>query len=106
VFDYAGHRMVFHGGAVQGYRGAIAMLPERDLGVVLLWNSNSAAPSALLPTILDRAIGLYDRQWLESEPDSEGLYAERTLPPLPVNDPVNVGGGTSASGTTSNAQPR
>jgi beta-lactamase class C len=106
VFDYAGHRMVFHGGAVQGYRGAIAMLPERDLGVVLLWNSNSAAPSALLPTILDRAIGLYDRQWLESESDSEGLYAERTLPPLPVNDPANVGGGTSASGTTSNAQPR
>lgn len=73
IYDYAGHRMVFHGGAVQGYRGAMAILPERDLGVVILWNSGSSLPSGLLPTILDRAIGLSGEQWLavdyEYEPD-------------------------------------
>src|SRR5690606_39533931 len=58
IYDYSGHRLVFHGGAVQGYRGVMAMLPERDLGVVILWNSTSGLPSGLLPTILDRAIGL------------------------------------------------
>lgn len=73
IYDYAGHRMVFHGGAVQGYRGAMAILPERDLGVVILWNSGSSLPSGLLPTILDRAIGLSGEQWLavdyEYQPD-------------------------------------
>ena len=58
VYDYAGHQLVFHGGAVQGYRGVVALLPERDLGVVILWNSDSSLPSGLLPTIIDRAIGL------------------------------------------------
>lgn len=65
VYDYAGHRVVFHGGAVQGYRGAIALLPERDLGLAILWNSESALPTGLLPTILDAAIGLPYHAWLE-----------------------------------------
>ena len=31
VYDYGGHRLVFHAGAVQGYRGMIAMLPRPRL---------------------------------------------------------------------------
>ncbi|MBP6749696.1 MAG: beta-lactamase family protein, partial [Xanthomonadaceae bacterium] len=82
VYDYAGHRLVFHGGAVQGYRGVAALLPERDLGVVVLWNSGSSAPSGLLPTILDRAIGISPQRWLdieiEAELGAENLYANKT----------------------------
>ena len=80
AYDYAGHQVVFHGGAVQGYRGAMALLPEQDLGVVILWNSESALPSGLLPTILDSALGLQGGQWLDDDTldGSEGLlYAER-----------------------------
>lgn len=65
VYEYAGHRVVFHGGAVQGYRGAIAVLPEHDLGVAILWNSESALPGGLMPTILDSAIGLPYHAWLD-----------------------------------------
>jgi len=65
VYDYAGHKLYFHGGAVQGYRGAMALLPDRDLGVVILWNSESSLPSGLLPTILDSAIGLPQVAWLK-----------------------------------------
>lgn len=65
AFDYAGHQISFHGGAVQGYRGAIALLPDRDLGIVILWNSESALPSGLLPTILDSALGISGGQWLD-----------------------------------------
>jgi beta-lactamase class C len=103
VFDYAGHRVVFHGGAVQGYRGAIALIPERDLGVVVLWNANSGAPSGLMPTILDRAIGATPQRWLEGEPEAldEGLYAQG-LPKLP--EPANATGG--AEGSVSNAKPK
>jgi beta-lactamase class C len=37
IYDYAGHRVIFHGGAVQGYRGAIARLTQRDHGGAVLW---------------------------------------------------------------------
>ena len=67
VFNYAGHDVVFHGGAVQGYRGAMALLPDSDLGIAILWNSESALPSGLLPTILDSALGLTGGQWLDDE---------------------------------------
>ena len=67
VFDYAGHDVVFHGGAVQGYRGAMALLPGSDLGIAILWNSESGLPSGLLPTIIDSALGLSGGQWLDEE---------------------------------------
>jgi len=63
VFDYSGHTLVFHGGAVQGYRGMIAFLPDEDVGMVVLWNSESAAPSGLLPSLLDRVLGLPTQDW-------------------------------------------
>ena len=98
VYDYAGHRVVYHGGAVQGYRGSIALVPELDLGVVVLWNSTSRVPSGLMPTILDAAIGL-DGDWLDVDQDDvELLYASRRE----ARD--NNGAGTAAS--TSRAKPR
>ncbi len=64
IFDYSGHTLVYHAGAVQGYRGAMAFLPDRDIGVVILWNSESPMPAALLPTVIDRALGLPARNWV------------------------------------------
>jgi beta-lactamase class C len=74
VYDYAGHRVVFHGGAVQGYRGVIALVPESDLGIAILWNSESALPSALMPTVLDSALGLTPH-WLDDRTLGDTLYA-------------------------------
>jgi beta-lactamase class C len=84
VFDYAGHQVVFHAGAVQGYRGLVALIPERDLGIAILWNSDSSVPSGLLPTILDRAIGLPAQQWLDVPYESDLLMAD--APGTPIND--------------------
>jgi beta-lactamase class C len=69
VFDYSGHTMVFHGGAVQGYRTLIAFLPKEDVGIVVLWNSESAAPSGLLPSFMDRALGFPNHDWLGVDDD-------------------------------------
>jgi beta-lactamase class C len=105
IYDYAGHRVVFHGGAVQGYRAAIALLPQRDLGVVLLWNSESSLPSGLVPTILDRAIGLPTQRWLDVDPMPDVLYARddaRTRPNLP--QATKAAGGSDSS--AANADPR
>jgi beta-lactamase class C len=86
VFDYAGHDLVFHGGAVQGYRGAMALLPDRDLGIAILWNSESSLPSGLLPTIIDSALGLAGGKWLNEDvatPDPT-LYARQPGTPAGV----------------------
>lgn len=93
VFDYASHPVVFHAGAVQGYRGMVALVPERDLGIAILWNSDSAAPSGLLPTILDQAMGLPPQQWLDTPMDTSDLLMADT--PSPDSDK-----GTSASQST------
>ncbi|MGY1458918.1 MULTISPECIES: serine hydrolase domain-containing protein [unclassified Luteimonas] len=113
VYEYAGHRVVFHAGAVQGYRGLMALMPERDLGVVVLWNGESSLPTGLLPTILDSAIGLGQRQWLDVDleevdelllanaADHDGQHA----PPSPRADRPHPGpAGSSAAAST--AEPR
>lgn len=88
VFDYQGHTVVFHAGAVQGYRALLALLPERDMGVSILWNGESTLPSGLLPTIIDAALGQpLDSDWLDVSPLSpELLRAQR-----PADAPVPSG---------------
>lgn len=99
AYDYAGHRVVYHAGAVQGYRGMIALVPERDLGVVILWNANSNLPSGLMPTILDGALGLTTGDWLDVDPDMvDTIYAANRHAQPQRND-----SGTEAS--TSRAKP-
>lgn len=65
IYDYAGHPMVYHAGAVQGYRAMLGLLPEHGFGMVVVWNSESAAPSGLLPTALDRYLKLPEKDWLQ-----------------------------------------
>lgn len=64
VFDYAGQRLVFHAGAVQGYRAMVGVLPERGFGMAVLWNSNSGVPGGIFPLTLDRELGLPGPDWL------------------------------------------
>ncbi len=63
VYEYAGEPLVFHAGAVQGYRAMIGFLPKRRFGVVMLWNCECAAPSGLLPMLFDRYLGLPSIDW-------------------------------------------
>lgn len=98
VLDYAGEPVVFHAGAVQGYRGLMALVPGRDFGIAIMWNSESGLPSGLLPTVLDRAMGLPAQQWLDDEIGSDLLLAE-SLPAAVPSD----GGPTSGK---ANASPR
>ena len=56
VFDYAGHKLVFHSGGVRGYLAQIAFLPEEKIGIVVLQNSGSGNP--LVYEFLDRYLNL------------------------------------------------
>jgi beta-lactamase class C len=63
IYDYAGQTLIFHAGAVQGYRAMIAFLPQYRFGAVMLWNCESAAPSGLMPMLIDRYLGLPEVNW-------------------------------------------
>jgi beta-lactamase class C len=71
IYDYAGATLVFHAGAVQGYRAMIGFLPKHRFGVVMLWNCESAMPSGLLPMLFDRYLGLPEVNWAGIEPDDD-----------------------------------
>ena len=64
-FDDADETPVFHGGAVQGYRGLIGFLPEHGFGIAILVNCECRLQSGLLPTALDGFLGLPRKDWME-----------------------------------------
>lgn len=64
IFDYQGHKVYFHAGAVQGYRGMVVVAPDRDAGFVIMWNSQAGPPAGLVPTILDRWFNVPQFDWL------------------------------------------
>ena len=98
VFDYGGEEVVFHAGAVQGYRGVTALLPGRDLGIAILWNSESSLPGGLLPTIIDRALGMPAQQWLDVDTDfgADNLLVDGNSTPAD-NRPVQGGSASTAT---------
>ena len=52
--DYRGRKMVEHGGAIDGMRGAVSMIPEEKIGVVVLGNMNgSILPQMLANRVFD-----------------------------------------------------
>lgn len=63
VYDYAGHTVIFHAGAVQGYRSMIGFFPEYHTGVVVLWNSEAGSPAGLMPMLFDALLGLPHQDW-------------------------------------------
>ena len=65
LFDYSGHPIWYHAGAVAGFRGMIVGLPEKNAGLVLMWNSETNLPAGLVPTLLDRWLNQPEHDWLE-----------------------------------------
>jgi beta-lactamase class C len=63
IYDYAGETLIFHAGAVQGYRAMIAFLPKYRFGAAMLWNSESGLPAGLMPMLFDRYLGLPEVNW-------------------------------------------
>jgi len=98
VYDYSGHNLVYHAGAVQGYRGMIAMLPDRDLGIAVMWNGESSLPSGLLPTMIDRAVGIPSEltAWVDIDFDRPDAYYADANPDA-EQDPAAGSNATSAT---------
>ena len=63
VYEYAGQTLLFHAGAVAGYRTLIAFFPKYQVGVVMLCNSTGPTAGQLLPMLLDALLGLPHVDW-------------------------------------------
>lgn len=72
VSSYRGHRAVQHGGAIDGYRAHLAMLPADEVGVVVLSNLDGVGfVNALAYDLLDRLLGLSPSDWSRRFLDDE-----------------------------------
>lgn len=67
VYDYAGHTVITHRGAVRGYRAMIMFDPALRTGVVALWNSGSGRPFGIPMDVFDQLYGLPDANWIDPE---------------------------------------
>jgi len=53
VLDYNDLRVVHHGGGVRGFRSEMVFVPERNIGMVLLFNAASNLANEVVPHFLD-----------------------------------------------------
>jgi len=64
LHDYKGRKVVEHGGAIDGMRAQVAMLPEEKLGLVILTNmGGTTLPLPLMFRIFDAYLGAPPRDW-------------------------------------------
>jgi CubicO group peptidase (beta-lactamase class C family) len=73
--DYRGRKLIEHGGAIDGMRAEVAMIPEEKVGLVILTNLHgNILPHALMYKIFDFYLNAPQRDW-----SSELLKVTKTL---------------------------
>jgi CubicO group peptidase (beta-lactamase class C family) len=64
IGDHRGHRLVQHGGMIDGFRLAIGIVPEERLGIAVIANLHGTrGPQALVNAIVDATLGLPAKDW-------------------------------------------
>lgn len=99
---YRGHRMLHHGGNIDGFSSLVSFLPDDATGLVVLTNMNGTfLPTVLALSLYDRLLGLEPLDWneryegirdrLESAQEQQGAGSEPvagTSPSHPLEDYV------------------
>ena len=64
IVDYRGARMIWHGGAVFGFKTAIVFLPEKNVGFAITINSEDGElVRGLMYELMDHYLGLPSEDW-------------------------------------------
>lgn len=64
IQHYRGHNLVHHGGNIDGFSAMVTLMPQDDIGVVVLSNLNgSQLPMVLCFNVFDRLLGLDEIDW-------------------------------------------
>lgn len=56
IFDYAGVRVIHHGGGVRGFRSELVLVPSLDLAMVVLFNGETSLANDVVPAFLDSVL--------------------------------------------------
>jgi CubicO group peptidase (beta-lactamase class C family) len=84
LMEYGGHKIVSHGGGYDGMISKTILIPDMNLGFVILTNSNNSLPSAMGFEFLDLFLGVKgSKNWvIEFAPKAE----EPELLPPPTGE--------------------
>jgi CubicO group peptidase (beta-lactamase class C family) len=63
---HEGYRTSSHGGATDGMNTTLVLVPELNLGVVVVTNTFNSFMDAVANRVLDRYMGVEDRDWITS----------------------------------------
>jgi beta-lactamase class C len=78
-YNYGGHWLVGHQGAVKGYRSTILFDPRTKSGVAVLWNSQSGRPSGVQLEVLEMLYGQPRNDWLKLDGPGGGAGPEQIV---------------------------
>jgi CubicO group peptidase (beta-lactamase class C family) len=87
VYDYRGHRLLAHGGIIDGFRTQIVLAPDHQVGLAIFCNrQDTKLPQALAHMIIDHLLQLPAKDWLgvleqatqTEQAAAEALIAQRT----------------------------
>lgn len=65
ITDYKGKRVITHGGATDGFNTAMYLLPEENIGVVVVGNTFNGFGNAVAYQVMDAFIDGSDKDWNE-----------------------------------------
>jgi CubicO group peptidase (beta-lactamase class C family) len=79
---YRGHRVVRHGGAIDGYLARLSFMPEEGLGLVVLSNlsGGNPVPRLVAYNLYDRLLGLDTLPWAERRRAADRRRAAAAVP--------------------------
>jgi CubicO group peptidase (beta-lactamase class C family) len=100
IYDHKGHKVIAHGGALEGHRAHVAFAPGKGVGVAVLSNLHQTSLNAALSArLMDRLLGLEPRDWdatflaslrlivkARAEARAKTLAAAKAGEPLPLRD--------------------
>ncbi|MDP4945766.1 MAG: serine hydrolase [Alishewanella sp.] len=84
--DMHGYKVIHHTGTLSGFQAHVLLVPEQQLGVVVLNNgSNSGARQSVVQTVLKHYLAPeLQRDWVSYYADQRQAFAQRAAPPQPV----------------------
>ncbi len=94
--DYAGRRVVHHGGSSIGGRAYLLLFPDDEVVVALLANSSAPVSFALAWTVAEPFLGPSEAIDPESEPNLAGIYECEVAGPGPQTATLSLVGGPGA----------
>ncbi len=63
IWDYKGNKVISHGGGYDGMYSRVTMIPEQNLGVVVLTNSMTGITNPVTMKAIDNMLGTGNRDW-------------------------------------------